>query len=88
VRKPWVNWPRVGQHQHIPVGTSLSPYETVVFDNSKSKAFVPGFQATIPFREGIRRTLTWFEADAQRRRVDPDVHAEMDGILAAYTGQA
>ena len=36
---------------------------SVVFDNSKIKAFVPGFQATVPFREGIRRTLAWFAAD-------------------------
>ena len=27
---------------------------SAIFDNSKIKAFVPGFQAVIPFREGIR----------------------------------
>ena len=52
-----------------------------MFDNSKIKAFVPGFQATIPFREGIRRTLAWFAADAQRQRIDETVNAEMDRIL-------
>jgi nucleoside-diphosphate-sugar epimerase len=61
---------------------------SVVFDNSKIRAFVPGFRATIPFREGIRRTLAWFEADAQRRRVDARVHDEMDRILAAYGDRA
>ncbi len=55
-----------------------------IFDNSKIKAFVPGFQAVIPFREGIRRTLAWFDADEKRRRVDEAVNAEMDRILAAY----
>ena len=57
---------------------------SAVFDNSKIKAFVPGFQATIPFREGIRRTLAWFNADETRRRVDEEVNMEMDRILNAY----
>jgi nucleoside-diphosphate-sugar epimerase len=59
---------------------------SVVFDNSKIKAFVPGFQATVPFRDGIRRTLAWFAADESRRSVDETVHAEMDRILDLYTG--
>ena len=59
---------------------------SAVFDNSKIKAFVPGFQAAIPFRDGIRRTLAWFAADERRRRVDETVNAEMDQILEAYAG--
>jgi len=61
---------------------------SVVFDNSKIKSFVPGFEATIPLRDGIRRTLDWFAADETRRRVDPTVNAELDRILAAYDGRA
>jgi len=57
---------------------------SVVFDNSKIKAFVPGYEATIPFRDGIRRTLAWFAADAARRTVDDAVNTELDRILAAY----
>ena len=57
---------------------------SVIFDNSKIKTFVPGFQAVIPFREGIRRTLAWFEADPRRCRIDEGVNTEMDRILAAY----
>jgi nucleoside-diphosphate-sugar epimerase len=60
---------------------------SVVFDNSKIKAFVPGFQAVIPFREGIRRTFAWFDADEKRRWVNEDVDQEMDRILAAYAGR-
>jgi nucleoside-diphosphate-sugar epimerase len=57
---------------------------STIFDNSKIKAFVPGFRAVIPFREGIRRTLAWFDANENRRRVDNDVNAGMERILAAY----
>ncbi len=57
---------------------------SLVYDNRKIKAFVPGFQAVIPFREGIRRTLAWFDADETRKRIDPAVNDEMERILAAY----
>jgi len=52
-----------------------------VFDNSKIKRFVPEFAATIPFREGIARTLAWFAADPGRQIVNPDTHAKMDRII-------
>ena len=57
---------------------------SAVFDNSKIKAFVPGFEAVIPFRTGIRRTLAWFAADPKRQRVDDAVNNQLDQILAAY----
>ncbi len=60
---------------------------SVIFDNSKIKSFVPGFQATIPFHEGIRRTLAWFDADERRRVIEADVNQEMDRIIAAYRGR-
>jgi nucleoside-diphosphate-sugar epimerase len=60
---------------------------SVLFDNSKVKRLVPGFVATIPFHEGIRRTIAWFEADPGRWVVRPEVHAAMDRILAAWDGE-
>jgi nucleoside-diphosphate-sugar epimerase len=57
---------------------------SVMFDNRKIKTFVPEFQAVIPFREGIRRTVAWFDADEKRKRVDAAVNQEMDEILKAY----
>jgi nucleoside-diphosphate-sugar epimerase len=57
---------------------------SLIYDNSKIKAFTPGFQAVIPLREGIRRTLAWFDADETRKRVDDVVNDEVDRILAAY----
>lgn len=57
---------------------------SVVFDNSKIREFVPGFEARIPLRDGIQRTLDWFAADASRRTVDAAVNTELDRILSAY----
>src|SRR5690606_7421466 len=57
---------------------------SAVFDNSKIKHFVPTFEARIPFREGIQRTVDGFERDERRQRVDERVNATMDRILKAY----
>jgi nucleoside-diphosphate-sugar epimerase len=43
-----------------------------IFDNAKIKAFAPGFKATIPFAQGIRRTLAYFHADPARCKVNED----------------
>src|SRR6266446_7411604 len=56
---------------------------SVVFDNSKIKLFVLGFQAVIPFREGVRRAAAWFAAKEERRRVDHAANKQMDHILKA-----
>ncbi len=58
---------------------------SVVFDNTKIKRFVPGYVATIPFREGIRRTVRWFDAHPERIRIDKGNNRLMDAVLEAYT---
>jgi nucleoside-diphosphate-sugar epimerase len=57
---------------------------SAVFDNSKIKRFVPDYVATIPFHEGIRRTLAWFQADDKRMHVLSEDDAQIERILAAY----
>ena len=60
---------------------------SAVFDNSKLKRFVPGFQATISFRKGLERTRAWFDADPKRQELcgwSQDQLALMDRIITAY----
>ena len=57
---------------------------SVIFDNSKVKQFVPGFTATIPFTEGIRRTLAWFEADPARQQVNRSTNEWIDYVIGQY----
>ncbi len=57
---------------------------SVVFDNSKIKRFVPGYCATVPFAEGIRRTLAWFDADPARKQIDAEANAVDDKLIDAY----
>ncbi len=56
----------------------------VNFDNAKIKSFVPGFVATIPFREGIRKALEWFAADASRKLVNHQADANMDRLIEQW----
>jgi nucleoside-diphosphate-sugar epimerase len=58
--------------------------QSVIFDNSKIKRFVPGFNATIPFEQGIKRTLAWFEADPARQIVSSETNEMIERILRSY----
>ncbi len=57
---------------------------SAVFDNTKIKRFVPGYCATTPFGQGIRRTLAWFDADPARKRIDAEANATWDKLIDAY----
>jgi nucleoside-diphosphate-sugar epimerase len=60
--------------------------ESVIFDNTKIKTFVPGFKATIPFSEGIVRTLNWLREKPERQNIDDETEAKIENILRAYSG--
>ncbi len=55
---------------------------SLVFDNSKIKRFVPGFRCTVPFAEGIRRTVAWLDAHPEAQSLDAS--AALDRILGAW----
>jgi hypothetical protein len=56
----------------------------VIFDNQKIKKFVPGFNCIIPFSEGIKRTLNWFEADPARMIIKQESNETIDKIIEMY----
>lgn len=55
------------------------------FDNSKVKKLVPEFVCTIPFAEGIKRTLHLFESEPARQRIDPETNVLIDELIAQST---
>jgi nucleoside-diphosphate-sugar epimerase len=57
---------------------------SVIFDNSKIKKFVPDFVATIPFKTGIKQTVSWFEADVSRMVINEATNIMMDKLIQAY----
>ena len=57
---------------------------SVIFDNTKIKTFVPGFKATIPFTEGIKKVLDWFDEDETRKKINPKDEEFMDNLIRLY----
>lgn len=57
---------------------------SVIFDNTKIKQFVPDYIATIPFKQGIRRTIEWMEADPSRMNINPETDDKIERIIQAY----
>jgi nucleoside-diphosphate-sugar epimerase len=68
----------------LGVGLLCDKAHSLVFDNSKIKRFVPGFEAAVPLAEGVARSLAWFDADPARKVVDEERDALLDRIVAAY----
>lgn len=56
---------------------------SVVFDNSKIKRFVPDFTCDVDWAEGVRRSLAWFEAHPEFQTIDHEVNLTWDAIINA-----
>lgn len=54
-----------------------------VFDNAKIERLVPDFAPAIPFEEGARQIVAWFDADPGRRIIDAGITETMERVLAA-----
>ena len=54
---------------------------TVVFDCTKLKRAVPGFQATTRFDEGVRRCVAYLLAHPELQVEDPDFDAWCDNVI-------
>lgn len=57
---------------------------SVVFDNSKIKRFVPEFDCKVKWSEGVRRSLAWFEAHPEFQTLDHDAIQKWEKIIGAY----
>lgn len=67
------------------VGRLLGDAATsAVFDSSKLARWVPDFQPRIRLAEGLRRSITWFDADPARRTVDAGLDAQWDRLIEAW----
>jgi nucleoside-diphosphate-sugar epimerase len=57
---------------------------SAIFDNSKLRRFVPGYCATVPFSEGVRRTIAWLQADPARQEIDAATNSRLDKLIEVY----
>lgn len=54
---------------------------SVVFDNTKIKSLVPGYRATIPFADGAREIVQWYDANPRLQAVDQEYMDLSDRLI-------
>ncbi len=57
---------------------------SAIFDNSKIKQFNPDYAAKIPFKEGIKKTISWFEEKPERKIIKKETNDMIDRIIKLY----
>jgi hypothetical protein len=55
---------------------------SMIFDNSKLRTAVPDFRPAIPFEQGAREIVGWYDENPSRQRVDPRIDAATDELIA------
>lgn len=57
---------------------------SMVFDNSKLRQVVPDYRAVIPFWQGAREIVRWYDEDPYRQQADPHIEAAMGKLIGTY----
>ncbi|MDR1117184.1 MAG: SDR family oxidoreductase [Oscillospiraceae bacterium] len=60
--------------------------ESMVFDNSKIKRFVPSFVCETPYHLGIRQVIDRLMSDAEGQTVDGEYNEKIDRLIEKYRG--
>ena len=58
---------------------------STIFDNSKIRRFVPDFNPVIRFKDGICKTVNWFEEEQDRMVIKDETNEFIDRIINTYT---
>ena len=61
---------------------------SMVFDNSKIRGVVPGWQAVIPFERGAQEIAEWYLGDRARQVTDERLDAVMDKLAERFSPSA
>lgn len=54
---------------------------SMIFDNSKIKAFVPDYNPQIPFSEGVKEIVAWYKENTTNKAPDERLNKVMDTII-------
>jgi len=57
---------------------------SMIFDNTKIRKSVPDFNPAIPFREGAKEIIAWYNAHTRQREPDKEINQFMDRITNDY----
>ncbi|MFG2196662.1 NAD-dependent epimerase/dehydratase family protein [Streptomyces sp. NPDC048639] len=55
-----------------------------IFDNAKIRGIVPDFVARVPFSQGAREIVSWYDEDPRRQTIDTRINALTDRLIEAY----
>lgn len=55
---------------------------SMVFDTSKLRAIVPEFSPRVPYWQGAREQIAWFDAHSELQKADADLDAAFDRLVA------
>lgn len=61
---------------------------SMVFDNAKIRRLVPDFTGFIPFEDGARQIVDWYDAHPDHKVVDARMNTLMDKLVQAYRPRA
>ncbi len=70
--------------EHATGGLIGDKSNSVIFDNSKIKQFVPDFKCEVDWAAGLQRSLAWFESHPEFQSIDDKANKRWDTILTAY----
>lgn len=57
---------------------------SMIFDNSKLRRLVPDYLASIPFEQGAREIMAYYDEDPARQVIRPEMDETIDKILEAF----
>jgi hypothetical protein len=58
---------------------------SMIFDNSKIKSVVPGFDCKIPFSEGVKTIAEWYKTDIADKFVNQEMDKAFDEMIERYS---
>jgi len=58
---------------------------SAIFDNSKIKRYVPGFECTTPFFTGFRNTLKRYDSGELSKEIDNSISHKLDNMIQTWT---
>lgn len=68
----------------IGAGLLGDKMHSMIFDNSKIKSLVPDFVCTVPFEQGAREILAWYDAESSRQVFDDNYEQLSEKLIHRY----
>lgn len=73
------NLPEIGIHLH-----NHRKYNDL-YNNSKIKSFIPKWKPEVSFKDGIKKTIEWFNEDVRRKWINDDLNKFLDETCMKFS---